>query len=167
MTRIYANVSYARRMTASVVTIVFAVLFGFWELWMAYNAGSQGTGYGYLFAALFIGGGGYAVRQLRRDYSDTVVRFDSDSANGHGAATIWQPFKSKRIDGPLESFSNWRFTALTEPTMTTVDQPGFEMGQEAARLLIKEIEAGEDELIQPITKTLQTNLIVRRSSMKV
>ncbi len=109
MTRIYANVSYARRMTASVVVIVFAVLFGFWELWMAYNAGSQGTGYGYLFAALFIGGGGYAVRQLRKDYSDTVVRFESDT-DGRGAATIWQPFKSKRIDGPLESFSNWRFS---------------------------------------------------------
>ncbi len=79
--------------------------------------------------------------------------------------------KEKGLQLPKEfgvvGFSNWRFTALTEPTMTTVDQPGFEMGQEAARLLIKEIEAGEDELIQPITKTLQTNLIVRRSSMKV
>ncbi|UII25254.1 LacI family transcriptional regulator [Fulvivirga maritima] len=63
-------------------------------------------------------------------------------------------------------FSNWRFTSLTEPALTTVDQPGFKMGQEAARLLIKEIEAKEGEVVEPETVVLKTDLIVRKSSVK-
>lgn len=69
-------------------------------------------------------------------------------------------------DFGIVGFSNWQFTALTEPAITTVDQPGFAMGQEAARLLIKEIEAKNGEVIEPITKTLKTNLLIRESSMR-
>lgn len=78
--------------------------------------------------------------------------------------------KEKGLNIPNEfaiiGFSNWRFTALTEPAMSTVDQPGFKMGQEAARLLIKEIEAKKDEVIEPETITLKTNLLVRASSVR-
>lgn len=63
-------------------------------------------------------------------------------------------------------FSNWQFTSLTHPTITTISQPGFEMGQEAARLLIKEIEAKDDEVIEPVHTTFQTQLIVRKSSIR-
>ncbi|MEO0553905.1 MAG: LacI family DNA-binding transcriptional regulator [Bacteroidota bacterium] len=66
----------------------------------------------------------------------------------------------------IVGFSNWRFTELTEPALSTVDQRGFEIGQEAARLLIKEIEASEDEIVEPLTKTLETELIIRRSSLR-
>ena len=66
----------------------------------------------------------------------------------------------------IVGFSNWRFTELTEPALSTVDQRGFEIGQEAARLLIKEIEASENEVVEPITKTLDTHLIVRKSSQR-
>jgi len=69
-------------------------------------------------------------------------------------------------DFAIVGFSNWRFTSMTDPAMTTIDQPGFKMGQEAARLLIKEIEAGDDEVIEPETITLKTNLIVRSSSVR-
>ena len=55
-----------------------------------------------------------------------------------------------------------------EPSLTTVDQPGFEMGQEAARLLIRQIEMREKDQfeIQPETKILKTRLIIRDSSLK-
>ena len=69
-------------------------------------------------------------------------------------------------DFGIVGFSNWRFTSLTEPPMSTVNQPGFEIGQEAARLLIKQIEAKEDEEIQPEFLKLKTNLVVRSSSIK-
>ncbi|QSE96236.1 LacI family DNA-binding transcriptional regulator [Fulvivirga lutea] len=68
-------------------------------------------------------------------------------------------------DFGIVGFSNWRFTSLTEPPMTTVNQPGFEMGQEAARLLIKQIEAKNDEVIEPETVELKTNLVIRGSSV--
>ncbi len=69
-------------------------------------------------------------------------------------------------DFAIVGFSNWRFTSLTEPAMTTINQPGFEMGQEAARLLIKQIEAKDEDIIEPITKVLKTSLIIRGSSVK-
>ncbi|MBL6449082.1 LacI family DNA-binding transcriptional regulator [Fulvivirga sp. 29W222] len=69
-------------------------------------------------------------------------------------------------DMGIVGFSNWRFTSLTEPTITTVAQPGFEMGQEAARLLIAAIEAKKDEVITSVTKVLKTELVVRGSSVR-
>ncbi|HCW07611.1 MAG TPA: LacI family transcriptional regulator [Cytophagales bacterium] len=71
-------------------------------------------------------------------------------------------------DVALVGFSNWFFGQLLEPPLTTVDQPGFEMGQEAARILIKQIEMKEKNKGEPVheTKTLKAKLIVRASSLK-
>ncbi len=72
-------------------------------------------------------------------------------------------------DIAVVGFSNWLFGELVEPSLTTVDQPGFEMGQEAARMLIKQIESKEkDTGNEPLheTKTLKTKLIIRNSSLR-
>jgi LacI family transcriptional regulator len=72
-------------------------------------------------------------------------------------------------DVAVVGFSNWFFTALLDPPLTSVDQPGFEMGQEAAKLLIRQIEIrtkDRDADVQPETKILKTRLIVRESSLK-
>jgi len=83
---------------------------------------------------------------------------------------IIQALKKRNIRVPADvgviGFSNWQFTSLTEPKISTIAQPGFEMGQEAARLLIKEIEAGEDVLIEPVITRLNTSLVVRDSTRK-
>ena len=57
---------------------------------------------------------------------------------------------------------------MMDPPLSTVDQPGFEMGQEAAKLLIRQIEVKSKEDIdpKPETKLLKTRLIVRESSLK-
>jgi len=69
-------------------------------------------------------------------------------------------------DIAIVGFGNWFFGEMIEPSLTTVDQPGFEMGQEAARMLIKQIEMKDKD--EPIleTKTLKTKLIIRNSSLK-
>ncbi|MDH4057542.1 MAG: LacI family transcriptional regulator [Cyclobacteriaceae bacterium] len=71
-------------------------------------------------------------------------------------------------DVAVVGFSNWFFSALMDPPLTSVDQPGFEMGQEAARLLIRQIEKKDkDDLdIAPEIKVLKTRLIIRESSLK-
>lgn len=72
-------------------------------------------------------------------------------------------------DVAVVGFSNWFFTALLDPPLTSVDQPGFEMGQEAAKLLIRHIEQrtkDRDAEVQHETKVLKTKLIVRDSSLK-
>jgi LacI family transcriptional regulator len=71
-------------------------------------------------------------------------------------------------DVAVVGFSNWSFSELTEPSLSSVDQPGYEMGQEAARLLIRQIEVKDKDVVEytPETKVLKTKLIVRNSSLR-
>jgi LacI family transcriptional regulator len=72
-------------------------------------------------------------------------------------------------DIAVVGFSNWAYSSLLEPPLSSVDQPGFLMGQEAAKLLIKQLELAEkdeDAVIQPETKILKTKLVVRESSLR-
>ncbi|MCS6975132.1 MAG: substrate-binding domain-containing protein, partial [Cyclobacteriaceae bacterium] len=71
-------------------------------------------------------------------------------------------------DIAIVGYSNWFFSALMDPPLSSVHQPGFEMGQEAARLLISHIEMkekGEGEIV-PEKKILKTHLVIRESSLK-
>lgn len=63
-------------------------------------------------------------------------------------------------------FSNWQITTMTDPPLSTVDQPGYEMGRQAVELLLKEIEAKEDEFVEPKIITLPAKLLVRGSSLR-
>lgn len=71
-------------------------------------------------------------------------------------------------DIAVVGFSNWQNGEFMHPTLTTVDQPGFEMGQQATKLLISQIEQKlKDKLDpQPVSKVLDTRLIVRESSIR-
>jgi LacI family transcriptional regulator len=81
-------------------------------------------------------------------------------------------FKEKGVRVPADiavvGFSNWFFSQLMDPPLSSVDQPGFEMGQRAAGLLIAQIEKineGESAIV-PETITLKTRLIIRESSRR-
>ena len=63
-------------------------------------------------------------------------------------------------------FSNWQFCKVMTPTLSSVEQPGYEIGQKAASLLIKEIEANENEVVTPEKIVLNTKLVVRESTQK-
>ena len=72
-------------------------------------------------------------------------------------------------DIAVVGFSNWFYSSMIEPPLSSVDQPGFLMGQEAAKLLIKQIEIIEkdkDAIIVPETKILKTKLVIRESSLR-
>lgn len=94
------------------------------------------------------------------------------ATNDPAAMGAMQAIKEKGLKMPkdiaLVGFSNWFFSALMDPPLSSVDQPGFEMGQEAAKLLIRQIEKQDkDDLeILPETKVLKTRLIVRESSLR-
>lgn len=70
-------------------------------------------------------------------------------------------------DIAIVGFSNWRFSSLIQPALSSVTQPGFKMGQEATRLLMKQINKGKDEESVTETISLKTNLVVRESSKKI
>lgn len=70
-------------------------------------------------------------------------------------------------DIAIVGFSNWRFSSLIQPALSSVTQPGFKMGQEATRLLMKQINKEKDEESITETISLKTNLVVRESSKKI
>ena len=57
-------------------------------------------------------------------------------------------------------FSDGRFSGITDPTLTSVDQHGYEMGSAATELLLKRILA-DDRDYPYETKILNANLIIR------
>ncbi len=61
-------------------------------------------------------------------------------------------------------FSDGRFSGITDPTLTSVDQHGYEMGTIATEMLLKRITSEDDEYPFEV-KVLNANLIVRGSSL--
>lgn len=61
-------------------------------------------------------------------------------------------------------FNDEPIASLISPSLTSVRQPALEMGRMSARLLIEQIEAGED--FRPVIRTYMTRLIVRGSSRR-
>ncbi len=64
-------------------------------------------------------------------------------------------------------FSDWQLAAFTEPALSSISQSGFQIGQRAAELLLKEIQASDSERRPaPRTEVLAPKLIVRASSLR-
>jgi LacI family transcriptional regulator len=61
-------------------------------------------------------------------------------------------------------FSDGRFSGITQPSLTSVDQHGYEMGTLATQMLLNRLLNPEMDK-EAITKILNANLIVRGSSM--
>ncbi len=59
-------------------------------------------------------------------------------------------------------FSNEPYSAVVTPSISTVRQPGFEMGKQAARLLIEQIKSKSTRDFRTIV--MPTELIIRQSS---
>lgn len=68
-------------------------------------------------------------------------------------------------DLAIVGFSDDPISSLIEPGLTSVSQPVSELGQQAAQLLIRQLEAKEDEF-QPERIVLPTSLIVRGSTVR-
>ncbi|WP_321369706.1 LacI family DNA-binding transcriptional regulator [uncultured Draconibacterium sp.] len=64
----------------------------------------------------------------------------------------------------IVGFSDGRFSGITDPTLTSVDQHGYEMGTLATQMLLKRITSEDDEYPAE-TKILNADLIVRGSSI--
>jgi len=67
-------------------------------------------------------------------------------------------------DIAVVGFSNWSIGTLYEPSLSTMSQPGYEMGQKAAELLIQQIDHPDGHFDE--TVVLQSELIVRESSSR-
>jgi len=66
-------------------------------------------------------------------------------------------------DIAITGFTNGQLAGLTDPGLTTVDQHGYEMGREAARLMLERIK---DKSRPYQTRVIKTDLVIRGSSVK-
>ncbi len=68
-------------------------------------------------------------------------------------------------DISVMGFSNWLIAKITSPTLSTVDQPGYEMGKQAFNLLYEDIVANKNNTkLKHRTIELPTELIIRNST---
>ncbi|GAB3666192.1 LacI family DNA-binding transcriptional regulator [Echinicola sediminis] len=108
-------------------------------------------------------------RALTEDLLSLPNRPDAIFAiNDPVAIDVMKALKSKGLSIPgdiaLVGFTNMPVSDALEPSLTTVDQPAYEMGRLAANNLLDQLM--DPEGFQPRTVVLDTELIVRKSSQK-
>lgn len=91
------------------------------------------------------------------------------SANDVAAISAMQQFKKNGVRIPEDiavvGFSNEAISAVIEPSLTTINQSGFEIGKRATELLISQINAPDHNVTNEII-IIQASLIERDSSKK-
>jgi len=65
----------------------------------------------------------------------------------------------------IVGFSNWNFSSLIQPGLSSISQSGFEMGQEAAKMFIEQVQLKEEEFV-PTTRVIPSKLIIRESTVR-
>ena len=91
------------------------------------------------------------------------------SANDVAAIGSIKYLKSVNVKIPediaIVGFSNEPISSVIEPSLTTINQSGFEIGKTAANLLIKQIK---NKMLEFNNETiiLNSNLIKRKSSIR-
>ncbi|MEZ4859579.1 MAG: LacI family DNA-binding transcriptional regulator [Flavobacteriaceae bacterium] len=110
-----------------------------------------------------------AAIKLLEDHKDVDGIFTITDLVAVGAIAV---FNEKGIKVPddiaIMGFSNWFVSQAITPSLSTIDQPGYKMGKKSFKLLYKEMQAKKNhEAFTPITKTLETSLIIRDSTKPI
>lgn len=106
------------------------------------------------------------AHKLIKDHPDVDGVFINTDLVAIGAMTGLQN-AGKRIpeDILVVGFSNWFMSSVITPSLSTIDQPGYEMGRQSFKILYKEIKANKKKKAFTYqTKILDTKLIVRDST---
>jgi len=106
------------------------------------------------------------ARQLLEDHKDVDGIFINTDLVAIGAMT---EFNNQGVKIPddisIVGFSNWFMSSVISPSLTTINQPGYQMGKTAFKLLLKEIKANKkNKSFIPKTITLDTGLVKRDST---
>lgn len=66
----------------------------------------------------------------------------------------------------IVGFSNWQFCSMIDPTLSSVAQPGFNMGAKATEILLDLIEKKIELNEYSNSAVLETELLIRKSSVR-
>jgi len=101
------------------------------------------------------------TEKLIEEYGDLDGIFAVNDLTGIGATkAVHESGKRVPEDIKVIGFTNEISSAVCAPSLSTVDQRGKEMGEEACRLLLESIKKDQP----PQTKVIKANLILRKSS---
>lgn len=112
----------------------------------------------------------------QQDGSDTMGKLLEEKLKFDGLFAVADPvaigamltLKKKGVKIPDDvaviGFSDEPMTSLIDPPLSTMSQPGYEMGVRAARLFLEQLE--DKDNYQPKSEILKTELIVRESSKR-
>lgn len=109
------------------------------------------------------------AKQMTEDHKDVDGIFTVTDLVAVGALSY---FNDNGIKVPEQiaiiGFSNWFISEVLTPKLSTVAQPGLEMGVASFNLLLEEMLCHKDEIpFTPRTIELETSTIIRASSMKM
>jgi LacI family transcriptional regulator len=116
-------------------------------------------------AGLTIEEGSQAIRKMLADglRPDAIFAANDPVAIGALKALKEEGFTIPD-DVAIIGFSDEPITSLIDPPMTTVAQPGYEMGKLATNMLLQQIEQKDDEELLIQKKELRTELVIRKST---
>ena len=109
-----------------------------------------------------------SARKLLNDHNDVDGIFINTDLVAIGAMTEFQKLGVKvPEDISIVGFSNWFMSSVISPTLTTIDQPGYQMGKTAFKQLYKEIQQiKRNETVTHKEIVLDTDLVVRESTIE-
>ncbi|MDD7914914.1 LacI family DNA-binding transcriptional regulator [Polaribacter ponticola] len=121
----------------------------------------------YLLNKMSFDEGKFYANQLLKDHNDVDGIFINTDLVAIGAIS---EFNNQGIKVPEQinviGFSNWFMASVISPSLTTINQPGFEIGKKAFKLLYKEIkDRKKKKIINYKNIVLETDLIVRESTV--
>ena len=106
------------------------------------------------------------AKKICKEQIDIDAIFISSDLVAIGAVT---EFKKQGVSIPekisIVGFSNWFMSSAITPSLSTINQPGYEMGKAAFKRLYKELSLKkENKEVTPKTIELETELVVRDST---
>lgn len=110
--------------------------------------------------------GGDFAEQMITEHPEVDGIFINTDMVAIGAITR---LKSMSVNIPedvsIVGFSNWFMSSAISPSLTTINQPGYEMGKESFKRLYKEMKSIKSGTKKPpVIKTLKTSLVKREST---
>lgn len=104
--------------------------------------------------------------QLLKDHKDVDGIFINTDMVAIGAITEFNKRGVKIPDDiSIVGFSNWFMSSAITPSLSTIDQPGYQMGKMAFKQLYKELKAlKKGKEVHPKIIELETSLVKRNST---
>ncbi|EDP98028.1 LacI family DNA-binding transcriptional regulator [Kordia algicida OT-1] len=120
----------------------------------------------YIFDDMTFEVGEMFARKILSEHTDVDGIFVNTDLVAIGAIT---EFNRQGVNIPKDisivGFSNWFMSSAITPSLTTINQPGFEMGKMAFKQLYRELKAKKKKKqITPKIIELETNLVQRNST---